>query len=318
MKVLVTGGCGFIGSNLLAYFKKELPEVSIRVLDNLSLGNKKIAADFDVEFFEGDIRDKQIVQKALKNVSAVVHLAAHTRVLDSMQNPEENFQVNAWGTFNLLQSARETGVDRFVFASTGGAIIGESEELPINENKVPRPLSPYGASKLSGEGYCSAFAGSFDMKTVSLRFSNVYGPYSLHKKSVVITFLKNILNQQPLIIYGDGSQTRDYLFVEDLSEVIVKSLQIKKGGEVFQLGSGKETSINELISKIREAIGANFPFEVQYKPFRSGEVRHNYADISKANFILEYRPRISLASGLERTWNWLLKNKSMLNADHVV
>jgi len=194
MNLLITGGCGFVGVNLIAYFREHTSE-HIVVLDNLVTGRAELLSEFDVEFVEGDIRDAAVVDRLMSRVDGVIHLAADTRVIPSIENPDFNFDVNVQGTYNLLTYARNRNVERFVFASTGGAIVGDVTP-PVREDIVPRPISPYGASKLCGEGYCSAFAGSYGMKTVSLRFSNVYGPRSFHKGSVVALFYKQILKDE--------------------------------------------------------------------------------------------------------------------------
>lgn len=306
-KILITGGCGFIGLNLIEYLKKNTDH-KILVLDNLSLGRKEHIAGFGVDFVEGDIRDRELVRDLAGNVDSIVHLAADTRVMDSIADPDFNFDVNVAGSYNLLRAARQADVKHFVFASTGGAIVGEVAP-PVNESMAPHPQSPYGASKLSMEGYCSAFAGSYGMKTVSLRFSNVYGPHSYHKGSVVAAFFKQILKGEPLTVYGDGSQTRDYVFSEDLCSAIAGGLGLETGGEAIQLGSGWETSLNELISAMREVVGPGYNIDVVYKPFRAGEVRFNYADIGKARRILGYYPKTGLREGLEKTWRWFLDSK---------
>lgn len=302
-KILITGGCGFIGLSLIDFLHRSQSGHQVIVLDNLSLGKREHLSGYDVEFIEGDIRDKEVVAGIMKKVSAVIHLAADTRVMDSIANPDFNFDVNVGGTYNLLRAARAAGVERFVFASTGGAIIGEATP-PVHEGMVPKPLSPYGASKLAAEGYLSAFAASYGMKTVALRFSNVYGPRSYHKGSVVAAFFKKILKGEPLTVYGDGSQTRDYVFSDDLCSAIVKALNVNAGREAYQLGSGVGTSLNELIHKIRQVVGNDHPFEVRYEPFRPGEIKHNYADISKARKSLGYAPQVGLTEGLEKTWQW--------------
>ena len=172
-RVLVTGGCGFIGLNLIDFLQNNSSyNYNIIVLDNLTLGRREYLSNYDVEFVEGDIRDSSLIKKLMKKVNSVIHLAADTKVVDSIANPDFNFKVNVEGTYNLLRAAQKEGVERFVLASTGGAITGKAKS-PVNESMAPQPLSPYGASKLSAEGYCSAFAGSYGMKTVSLRFSNV-------------------------------------------------------------------------------------------------------------------------------------------------
>ena len=268
--ILITGGCGFIGINLLDYFQKNTSN-QITVLDNLSVGNSEYLKEFDVEFIEGDIRDANLVNQIMKKVDAVIHLAADTRVIDSIENPNYNFDVNVTGTYNLLCSARNHAVEKFVMASTGGAIVGNAS-LPVNEKMVPKPISPYGASKLCGEAYCSAFAGAYGMKTVCLRFSNVYGPRSYHKGSVISHFYKQIIKRAPLIIYGNGEQTRDFIYVDDLCEVIHKALFIQDGGTSYQLGTGVETSINELVELIGHCVQNAYSLKVENAPARKGEI----------------------------------------------
>lgn len=306
-RILITGGCGFIGINLVDYLMKTTDH-EIRVVDNLSLGRKEYLSGFDVDIIEGDIRDEGLVRSLVGDADSIVHLAADTRVIDSIANPDLNFDVNVVGTYNLLRAAREARVKHFVFASTGGAIVGDVIP-PVNESMAPHPQSPYGASKLCMEGYCSAFAGSYGMKTVSLRFSNVYGPHSYHKGSVVASFFKRILEGEPLMVYGDGTQTRDFVFSEDLCSAIVAGLSLETGGEAIQLGSGRETSLNELISAIRDVIGPSHQVDVIYERFRKGEVRFNYADISRARRILRYDPQTGLHEGLKKTWNWFMESK---------
>lgn len=276
------------------------------VIDNLSLGKREYLSDFEVEFIEGDIRDKPLITRVMKRIDAVIHLAADTRVIDSVAKPDFNFDVNVNGTYIVLCAARDSDVDRLIFASTGGAIMGDREP-PVHEDMVPRPISPYGASKLCGEAYCSAFAGSYGMKTVSLRFSNVYGPHSYHKGSVVATFFKRILRNEPLTVYGDGNQTRDFIFSRDLCTAILNAFEVKKGGEVYQIGSGIPTSINQLVSEIEGVVGPNYHFKVHYENFRTGEVKFNYAKIDKAWRDLNFSVSVNLSQGLTHSWLWFLE-----------
>lgn len=307
-KVLVTGGCGFVGVNLIPALLRLSRQV--RVLDNLSTGRREDVKAFPVEIQVGDIRREEDVARAMEGVDEVVHLAAHTRVVDSIRNPRENFESNALGTLNLLLAAAKTGVRKFVMASTGGAILGEKEP-PVHEEMVARPLAPYGASKLAGEGYCSAFHGSYGLPTVALRFSNVYGPYSYLKASVVAAFYKRLLQGQPLVIYGDGSQTRDFLFTEDLVQAVLLALEKAPGGEVFQIASGRETSVNELVAVMREVV-PEARFKMKHEPPRRGEVLRNFSDIRKAREMLGYSPRTDLRTGLKRTWDWFRSNQEMI------
>jgi len=223
-------------------------------------------------------------------------------VMDSIADPERNFRTNAIGTFNLLNSMRRAGISRIVNASTGGAILGEVEP-PVHEGIPASPLSPYGASKLAAEGYCSAFAGSYGFSATSLRFSNVYGPRSYHKGSVVAHFFKRILAGEDLVVYGDGEQTRDFVFVRDVCEGIHLAMRAAESG-VFQLGTGLPTTVNQLLDQIKTMLGDQFGIGVRYEGFRAGELRRTWCDISKARSVLKYDPRTSLAEGLALTWGW--------------
>lgn len=300
-KVLITGGCGFVGSNLVRRLIRSGYEIS--VLDNLSTGK---ARDLDLtgaELIQGDIRDRAVVADAVKGADSIVHLAADTRVMDSIDAPRVNFDVNVIGTFNLLEAARPEGVHRLVFASTGGAIIGEVVP-PVHEDMVPRPISPYGASKLAGEAYASAFAGSYDLSVTALRFANVYGPFSYNKGSVIAKFFKDTLAGRPWTIYGDGSQTRDFVYVGDLTGAVEKALRLDRGGfRVFNIASGTETSIIALTEVIKEVSGCgNQP--IQYQPARRGEIYRNFSLIDKARAELGFEPSTSLYEGLRATWKW--------------
>lgn len=301
-RILVTGGCGFIGSNLARRLLADGRYEEIVVFDNESLGKRSDLPEGPIRFVHGDIRDRAALQAALEGCEAAVHLAAHTRVIESVENPELNFEINAQGTLNLLLAARELGVAHVVNASTGGAILGEVPP-PVHEEMVPRPVSPYGASKLAAEGYCSAFAGAYGICTTSLRFSNVYGPLSYRKGSVVAHFFKQILEGRPLTVYGDGSQVRDFVFVEDLCRGIAQALARRQQG-VYQLGSGRPTTVGELIGILREVVGHNRRFEVLYEEFRAGEIYATYCDVTKAREALGFDPAMPLDEGLRRTWNW--------------
>ena len=255
---LITGGAGFIGVNLIRRLLTA-EKARVRILDNLSVGKAENLAGLPVELIIGDIRDAPAVRRAMAGTDFVVHLAASTGVVDSVTDPLENMSVNVGGTLNLLQAAVEHQVQRFIFASTGGAIVGEAVP-PVHEKMLPRPVSPYGASKLAGEGYCSAFWGSYGLKTIALRFSNIYGLYSHLKGSVVAKFFRRAQAGKELTIFGDGSQTRDFLFVEDLSEAIATAAHVEVPfGQAIQLGTGKETSVNELVDLMRQFAGDSFP-----------------------------------------------------------
>jgi len=303
-RLLITGGCGFIGVNLIAALLRQDSNLNIRVYDNETLGTHKNLDEFDVEFIHGDIRDLDLLRRSLNDVDSVVHLAADTRVMDSIKNPLFNFEVNVQGTFGLLHAMRDAGVNSIINASTGGAILGEVPP-PVHEGMLPEPHSPYGASKLAVEGYLCAFSHAYGFKATSLRFSNVYGPRSYHKGSVVAHFFKQILAGKDLVVYGDGSQTRDYVFVEDLCQGIIQALQSHLSG-VFQLGSGQPTTINQLIELLRGVVGPSHPFRVIYEPFRPGEIVNTWCDIAKAQQGLGFEIRTPLDEGLKKTWSWFL------------
>ncbi len=305
---LVTGGCGFIGVNLVSRLVARGDRV--RVFDNLSLGRREDLEPFGVELVVGDVRDFPALARAADGMDVVVHLAAHTRVVESVSNPELNFEVNVLGTMNALRASRSASVQKFIFASTGGAILGE-QAPPVHEGMVPRPVSPYGASKLAGEGYCSAFCGAFGLNTVALRFSNVYGPFSYHKGSVVAQFFRNLMHHEPLTIYGDGRQTRDFLFVDDLVDAIVRADKTDTPGEVFQIASGRETAIASLTELMREVL-PGIRFDIRFQPARAGEIFRNYACIEKAQRMLGYKPQTVLREGLERTWQWFVSRNGHL------
>jgi UDP-glucose 4-epimerase len=302
MRILITGGCGFVGANLVARLSGQ-KDVTLRVFDNESLGKREHLGGLACDFVRGDLRDRAALDQALVDMDAVVHLAADTRVIDSIANPVFNLDVNVIGTVNLLEAMRARGIKRLVSASTGGAIIGKAEG-PVHEKMVPSPLSPYGASKLAVEGYCSAYSECYGLRALSLRFSNVYGPRSFHKGSVVAAFFKRIIKGMPLPVYGDGTQTRDFIFADDLCDGIINGLRSDAIGAV-QLGSGTPLSVNELLDAIRTVVAPQ-PIEVEYLEFRAGEIHTTYCDIAKARMQLGFAPQTSLLSGLRTTWSWFL------------
>jgi UDP-glucose 4-epimerase len=307
MRVLITGGCGFIGANLVGRLA-ERSDLELRVFDNESLGRREDLGDFRGEFIRGDVRDGAALEAALEGVDAVVHLAADTRVIESIGNPTYNFEVNVQGGLNLLEAMRARSVRRLINASTGGAIIGEAKP-PVHEDMVARPLAPYGAAKLAMEGYCAAYAGSYGVETLSLRFSNVYGPGSRRKGSVVAAFFKRLIADQPLIIYGDGSQVRDFIYVDDLCDGLVAGLFGRACG-VVQLGSGRPVTITALIDAMSAAVAPR-RIEVVYEPARAGEVAATWCDISKARALLGFSPDTPLQTGLKQTWRWFTEEAAV-------
>ncbi|NND81366.1 MAG: NAD-dependent epimerase/dehydratase family protein [Gammaproteobacteria bacterium] len=323
--ILITGGCGFIGRNLIAALRES--GYAIRVLDNLSVGtlqdlqkvapveqpdpvNCSIPSQSRVQLIVGDITDPDLTRRACANINAVVHLAANTGVGPSVENPLFDCQQNVIGTANVLEAARMNGTSRFIFASSG-APAGEVEP-PIHEEIVPKPVSPYGASKLAGEAYCSAYFRTFGIDTVALRFGNVYGPGSGHKSSLVAKFFNRALDGLPLEIYGDGTQTRDFIYIGDLVNAVQKALQVPGvGGEVFQIATSSETTVNEIAEKILTVIesrGIALP-ELRFSEPRLGDVMRNYSDTSKAKSVLAWEAKCEMIQGLENTLDAILQSR---------
>jgi UDP-glucose 4-epimerase len=297
--VLVTGGAGFIGANLLRQLDASH---DVRVLDNLVRGSRELLpADREIELVVGDIRDPDAVKRAVDGVDLVIHLAAFGSVVESVTDPVENFEINARGTFEMLRGTANAGVERFVFASTGGAIMGD-QEPPIDERSLPWPISPYGASKLCGEAYMHAFAGSFGMRPVALRFANVYGPYSAHKKGVITRFIRAALAGGTFEIFGDGEASRDFLHVDDLCRGILAAADSDLSDEVLHLASANETTINELARLILDLVGSDV--EVVHHPKRLGEVERNFARADRAREVLGWEPQLSLRDGMTSTIEW--------------
>jgi UDP-glucose 4-epimerase len=295
---LVTGGAGFIGANLVPMLLARGERV--RVLDNLVTGDAARLAP-EVEVVEGDVRDQDALARAAGGADAVIHLAAAGSVAESVENPLPNFEVNARGTLYTLQAAADAGVERFVFASTGGALIGDAPP-PVDEGSVPRPISPYGASKLAGEGYCHAFRGSYGLNTVALRFANVYGPHSDRKKGALTAFIKRALRGEPLEIYGDGEATRDFIHVDDLCAGILAAHERRDVDGVLHLASERETSIGELARMVLAATGSEAT--VTHLDRRRGEVERNFAIARKAADVLGWHARVRLEDGIAQTVEW--------------
>ena len=274
------------------------------MLDNLLRGSRDNLAGLDVELVEGDIRDADVVARALDGVDSVIHLAAFGSVVESVEDPFENFDVNVRGTLVLLRACGANGVEKFVFASTGGALMGNAPP-PVDETTLPWPISPYGASKLCGEAYCHAFAGSFGLPVIALRFANAYGPVSDHKKGAVTTFIKRAFRGEPLVVYGDGSATRDFLYVDDLCDGISAAIDAPLEDAVVHLASGKETSIEELGRLILELTGApNTP--IRYEKPRRGEIERTFAKPERAAEVLGFTPSHSLRTGMQKTVEWFV------------
>lgn len=323
-RLLITGGCGFIGTQLIAYLIQEHPAVKIRVLDNLSTGSRynlaKVTPFFecgetiqegwnhDVHLVVGDITDFEVAKLACTEVDSVVHLAANSGVPASVENPRLDLSSNVVGTFNMLEASRLNGIKRFVFASSG-APIGQCEP-PIHEEIACHPVSPYGASKLAGEGYCSAFYHTYGLETVVLRFANVYGPGSRHKSSVVAGFIKHAMRGEPIEVFGNGEQTRDFIYVRDLVRAVSLSLTKEGiGGQIFQIASNSEKTVSELLDDLLILFrnGGLNRIRIERKPSRIGDVKRNYSDTSKARRFLGWGTEVRFEEGLRKTFRWFME-----------
>lgn len=333
MNWLITGGCGFIGTSLVRRLTEE-GDHFVRLVDNLSVGNREDLRsvcnfteteasmidsgapgpgrnnDPGVELVVGDIRDEGLALRISKNMDVIVHLAANTGVAPSVEDPRLDCITNVIGTLNYLEAARHNGVGHFIFASSG-APIGECVP-PIHEELPAHPVSPYGASKLAGEGYCSAYYRTFGVKTISLRFGNVYGARSKNKNSAVAKFFKRALNGEKLEIYGDGNQTRDFIYIDDLVQAIILASKLDQGGEIFQIATYRETTVNEIAQAIKAIVEAetNMKVDIEYGESRLGDVMRNYSDISKAKKILGFEPKYDLKSGLYRTFKYFMTEQA--------
>lgn len=258
-----------------------------------------------VELITGDIREPGVCLRAAQGKDVIVHLAASTGVAPSVADPRFDMEVNVAGTLNLLEAGRQNRVRRFVFASSG-APLGECTP-PIHEEMPPHPVSPYGASKLAGEGYCSAYQQTFGVETVILRFGNVYGPLSNHKSSIVAKFIQQTLAGELCEIYGDGHQTRDFIFIADLVEAILQAAIKEVAGETFQIATNKEHTINELAGILaKEMTKHGLQMKLRHGDLRLGDMRRNFSDTSKARRMLGWESLVPLPEGIEKTVAWFL------------
>ncbi len=303
MRAVVTGGAGFIGSNLVDALLEEGHEVV--AIDNLSTGrrsNLAAALARGARLLELDICDRQALLEAFGEArpEVVFHLAAQIDVRKSTADPAYDARVNVEGTINVLEAARATGARRVVNSSTGGAIYGEGQILPAPEDHAVAPEAPYGQSKFAAEGYCELFRRLHGLSTISLRYGNVYGPRQdpLGEAGVIAIFCGRLVAGERPTVYGDGRQTRDYVYVGDVVEANLLAANSQATG-AFNIGTGVETSVLELIEALEPH--AHAPFEPQYAPPRLGEVRHIALDSSRAARELGWRARTTLAEGLEKT-----------------
>jgi len=304
MRIVITGGAGFIGSNLATELSKE-KESEVIIVDDLSTGRvsnlEKI--NKNINLVRGSITDLQLLKGIFKDVDYVFHQAAIPSVPRSIKDPIASNNANVNGTLNVLVAAKDCNVKKVIYASSS-SVYGDTPELPKREDMVPNPLSPYAVTKLLGEYYCKVFNEVYGLKTISLRYFNVYGPrqdpYSDYA-AVIPRFINRVLENKPPVIYGDGEQTRDFTFVKDVVRANIQAMKSDANG-VYNIASGNRISINELANVIMKLMGRNLK-PIHEAP-REGDIRHSLGDISSAKKTLSYEPQYSVEEGLRRTIKW--------------
>jgi nucleoside-diphosphate-sugar epimerase len=303
---LVTGGAGFIGSNLVHHLLAE--GVPVRVLDNFSTGKRANLADCldDIDLIEGELADLETVRRAMQGVEAVLHQAALPSVPRSISDPLASNESNVLGTLHVLLAARDEGVRRVVYASSS-SIYGDQQPGQAKiESMRPQPISPYGVAKLAAEAYCQVFYHAYGLETVALRYFNVFGPRqdpASQYAAVVPRFIKAMLRGEQPTVYGDGQQTRDFTYVADVVSANMLALEAEGApGEVFNVARHHPHSVNELVAALNELLGVNV--EARHTEPRPGDILHSLADIERATTLLGYRPQVSFAEGLRQTIEW--------------
>ncbi|MBA2258320.1 MAG: NAD-dependent epimerase/dehydratase family protein [Acidobacteria bacterium] len=300
--VLLTGGAGFIGSNLVRLLLRERVE-NVVVLDNLTSGYRRNLDGLPVRVVEGDVRNRDAVEEAIRGCDTVFHLAASVGNARSIANPIEDALVNVLGTLTVLEAARDHGVKKLVYSSSAG-IFGELKQLPIDEGHPVEPDTPYGCSKLAGEKLCLSYAKLYPISCVCLRYFNVYGPMQRYDAygNVIPIFAHLLLHGRPLTVFGDGEQTRDFVNVHDVARANFLAARASDVSGAFNIGSATRVSINELIRLMEHASGVR-P-EVRYASPREGDVRDSLADISAARAKLNFEPNTRLSTGLTEYMDW--------------
>jgi UDP-glucose 4-epimerase len=308
MRALVTGGAGFIGSHIVEELLQE--GASVRVLDNFSSGKRENLASFqgDLEIQAGDLRDVEAIKAAIRSVDLVFHLAAFISVPQSMLEPENCFAINVAGTVTLLEAARQAGVRKVVLSSST-AVYGNTDKFPTDEETSLKPLSPYALSKQVNELYARLYTQTFDLPVTALRYFNVYGPRqqpdSAYAAAIPI-FTNRLMNGEPITIYGDGKQSRDFIFVKDVVHANLLAAESNAAGEAFNICTGHETTLLDLLEVLSEV--SPLQPELRFEAPRPGDIYRSLGDPEKAAAALGFRAGTSLADGLAQTVEWM-KNK---------
>jgi len=301
-RILVTGGAGFIGSHVVSRIVAE--GGAVRVVDNLSTGqmDRLDALRGAIEFVKGDLADSKVSADVVRGIDFVVHQAAVPSVQRSVNDPVGTNRANVTATLNLLESCRRAGVRRVVYAASSSAY-GDTEILPKTEEMVPNPLSPYALQKLVGERYCSLYYDLYGLETVSLRYFNVFGPHQdphSEYSAVIPKFITRLLANQPITIHGDGEQSRDFTYIDNVVDANLLALKAPNAaGKMCNIGCGERITLNCLVTLLEKQLGVKA--EVNHAPPKAGDVRHSLADIERAKTLLHYQPKITVEEGLRRT-----------------
>ncbi|HEV7394991.1 MAG TPA: SDR family oxidoreductase [Pyrinomonadaceae bacterium] len=311
--VLVTGGAGFIGSHIASTLAGR--GARVRVIDDLSTGHRENLEEIkgDLDFVHASLADEQAVARALEDVELVFHEAAIPSVPRSVENPRDTHEACLDATFSLLLQARDKKVRRLVYAASSSAY-GDQPTLPKKEEMAPDPLSPYAVAKLVGEYYCSVFTRVYGLETVSLRYFNVFGPRQdpgSQYSGVISRFIDSLVSGEQPVIFGDGEQSRDFTYIENVVNANLLASQTAKGiGQVINVGNGQQTTLNELLGELKTLLGKS-DVEADYRPTRSGDVRHSLADTQRARDLLGFEPTVGLSEGLQRTIDWWKQSRFM-------
>ncbi|MFX0205828.1 MAG: NAD-dependent epimerase/dehydratase family protein [Candidatus Hodarchaeota archaeon] len=307
MKCLVTGGAGFIGSHLIE--RLLLDKHSVVCVDDFSTGSRKNLANVEseIEIVEGDVRENDIISEATKDIDCVFHLAAQISVSRSVREPQFDASVNILGMITLLEAIKKNSV-KFIYISTGGAIYGEPASIPASESTLEEPISPYGLSKLVGEKYLEWFHREYGLPYIIIRPANIYGPRQdpLGEAGVISIFLGRIQNNEPLEIFGDGTDTRDYVYVKDIAEICINAMY-SSSIDTFNAGTGNQTNLLELIDVIEQV--TEFKADKKFCDPRPGDVRFIALDSTKAYEDLGWKPTTPLSQGIQETWKWFSSNQ---------
>lgn len=311
MRLLITGGAGFIGSNLVEYFLQKPGIELVRVLDNLSTGSLKNIEDFETnskfEFIQGDIRDYNACIDACAGIDLISHQAALGSVPRSINDPLTTNEVNVTGTLNVFTAAKEKGIRRVVYAASSSTY-GDHPGLPKVEDKTGNPLSPYAVTKLVNELYAKVYANVYGLQLIGLRYFNVFGPKQNPAgpyAAVIPLFIKAVLNNEPPTMNGDGEHSRDFTYVANAVHANDRALfteNMNAVNQVYNVAVGEQTSLNQLFEMIKEIAGSDLASK--YGPERKGDVKHSLADISKAKELLNYSPAVTIKQGLKTTFEW--------------